>query len=409
VLRIATAGSLSHQLEEFSATELETPVEWTQLPSDDEELAKLDLVVCLLSDASAADELAEVEKQNSVVGPIVSFWKQAPRPDELDDAIQRSLSKIYGFVVGYYPEMHVACRWIRAVAHQMSAALDLRTLVTGETGTGKELVARAIHKLSRQPGKFVAVNCSAIPSTLLEAELFGYVEGAFTGAVKKRLGRFAVATGGTIFLDEVADLPAELQSKLLRALEERTFSPLGSDKEDRFDARVVSATNRRLDEAISRREFRPDLYFRLAQINIYLPPLRSRRRDLRLLVNHFFHDLPFRDELFIDDRELEKLSEQQWPGNIRELRAALERFALLRRTGIKPALEDWTPIVDVSTPTSAGRTLAELRDEFDRGVIEDILRRCEGDTARAAQELGISRKSIYNLIHRHNIQLDSLK
>jgi transcriptional regulator with GAF, ATPase, and Fis domain len=411
MLRIAVAGTLSKYIDELAAAKLNTSVEWSELPLGDRELAQLDLVLYLSEDLSGAEKLGVITKENSVIAPTISVWKELPSYNDLDRAIQNSLGHIYGFVVGYSASMHVACRWIRAVAHQAAAALDLRTLIIGETGTGKELVARAIHNLGmRKSRNFVGVNCAAVPGTLLEAELFGHERGAFTGANTRRVGRLGSAAGGTIFLDEVGDLPPELQSKLLRVLEERSYSPLGSDKEYPLDAQVVSATNQRLDEAVSRHEFRPDLYFRLAQVNILMPPLRKRREDIPLLIDHFLRESQFPLQLEINEDEQEALSQYEWPGNIRELRSALERFMLLASAGQKPSPADWLEIHVKQEETSVPRgTLAELRDDFDRKVLEEVLRRAGGNTSAAANELGITRRSIYNLMHRHGIDVGKSK
>jgi transcriptional regulator with PAS, ATPase and Fis domain len=239
--------------------------------------------------------------------------------------------------------------------------------------------------------------------------MFGYVEGAFSGAAKHRLGRFGAAAGGTIFFDEIGDLPTDLQAKLLRVLEERTYSPLGTEKEVPLEARVVSATNQQLDEAISRQKFRADLYFRLAQVNILLPSLQERKEDIPLLIQYFLDELPLRDELSLREEEILAISEHEWPGNIRELRSALERYALLRSAGHRPSLNEWLPGSFARRQTSRTGSLADLREEFDRRVLKDILDRLDGDTSRAAKELGITRRSIYNLIHRHGIQLEKRK
>jgi len=408
MLCVAVVGTLANHIKAFSTAEAKTLVEWSLLPSSDVEVAKLDLIVYVAGDLKASRELARVARQNTLVQQITAIWNEVPSLPDLDTAIQNSLADIYGFVVGYSTQMHVACKWIRAVSHQASATLDLRTLITGETGTGKELVARAIHKLDKSRKRFVAVNCSAIPSTLLEAELFGHTEGAFTGATK-RLGWFGAAAGGTVFLDEVGDLAADLQSKLLRVLEERKYSPLGTEKEFSLDARIVSATNQQLDESIKLQKFRPDLYFRLAQVNIFLPNLNERKEDIPLLIDYFFRESPFREVLVLDKHEIAALSEHQWPGNIRELRVSLERYALLWSAGHKPSFSEWIPKAYPSAQTNRSGTLADLREEFDRRILEDILRRFDGDTSRAAEELGITRRSIYNLIHRHGILLEKRK
>jgi DNA-binding NtrC family response regulator len=213
------------------------------------------------------------------------------------------------------------------------APVSSTVLVQGESGTGKELVARAIHDLSPRVGKpFVAVDCAAIPDTLLESELFGHEKGAFTGAAERRLGRFELADTGTIFLDEIGDIPASTQVKLLRVLENRTFFRVGGSSPIRVDVRVVAATNRNLRDAVQLGEFRDDLYYRLSVLNIYLPPLRERREDIPLLVRRFIrefskaHDRPFRG---IAPEALERLVAAPWPGNIRQLRNLVESMVVL--------------------------------------------------------------------------------
>src|SRR5690349_4905616 len=216
---------------------------------------------------------------------------------------------------------------------EQMAPVSATVLVEGESGTGKELVARAIHDLSPRRGKpFIAVNCAAIPETLLESELFGHEKGAFTGAAERRLGRFELADGGTIFLDEIGEIPVSTQVKLLRVLESRSFFRVGGVQPIKVDVRVIAATNRELKERVALREFRDDLYYRLNVLNIYLPPLRERREDIPLLVRRFIrefstqHDRPFRG---ITPEAMQRLVSAPWPGNVRQLRNLIESMVVL--------------------------------------------------------------------------------
>ena len=233
---------------------------------------------------------------------------------------------------------------------EQMAPVSSTVLVQGESGTGKELVARAIHELSPRAGKpFIAVDCAAIPDTLLESELFGHEKGAFTGAAERRLGRFELADTGTIFLDEIGDIPASTQVKLLRVLENRAFFRVGGTQPIKVDVRVVAATNRNLRDAVQLGEFRDDLYYRLSVLNIYLPPLRERREDIPLLLRRFIrefaraHDRPFRG---ITPEALERLVAAPWPGNVRQLRNLVESMVVLapgneiRASDIPPDVTD---------------------------------------------------------------------
>jgi DNA-binding NtrC family response regulator len=225
---------------------------------------------------------------------------------------------------------------------EQMAPVSSTVLVEGESGTGKELVAQAIHQLSpRRAGPFVAVNCAALPETLLESELFGHEKGSFTGAAERRLGRFELADGGTIFLDEVGEMPVALQVKLLRVLENRTFFRVGGTQPIRVDVRVIAATNRPLKEAVALGEFRDDLFYRLNVLAIYLPPLRERKSDVPILVRRFVHDLsrehgrPFRG---ITPEAMQILVDAHWPGNVRELRNLIESMVVLAPGGeIRPS------------------------------------------------------------------------
>ncbi|HXE57143.1 MAG TPA: sigma-54 dependent transcriptional regulator [Gemmatimonadales bacterium] len=257
------------------------------------------------------------------------------KPVRLDEAVatverlleRRALQQRTG-IIG----VSAAIQEVLVKIEQM-APVSSTVLIQGESGTGKELVAKAIHDLSPRAGKpFIAVNCAALPETLLESELFGHEKGAFTGAAERRLGRFELADGGTIFLDEIGEIPPNVQVKLLRVLETRTFFRLGGTQPIRVDVRVIAATNRNLREAVALGEFRDDLYYRLNVLNIYLPPLRERREDIPVLVRRFIrefarqHDRTFRG---ITAEAMQRLVEAPWPGNVRQLRNLVESMVVL--------------------------------------------------------------------------------
>lgn len=278
-------------------------------------------------------------------------------------------------------------------------------VITGQSGTGKEMVARAIHELSpRREKAFIAINCSAIPPTLMESEIFGYERGAFTGADQRRLGCFELADGGTLFLDEVGEIPPELQAKFLRVLEEERLRRLGGKSEIAVDVRVLAATNRDLKAMTHTGGFREDLYFRLNVFNIQLPPLRDRPEDIPALVDHFVrrfaHEGGKRVRAVSQDA-MRRLSDYPWPGNIRELRNCVERAVLLCDSDVI-STDHLSPEV-LGGGGEAGIRLAlgmKLRD-VDRRYIEATLARFGGNKARSAVALGISEKTLYNKLNRY--------
>ncbi len=291
------------------------------------------------------------------------------------------------------------------------AQSDAPVLVTGESGTGKELVARRLHALSDRSAKpFVAVNCAAFPETLLEAELFGHERGAFTGAVKKREGRFRVAHGGTLLLDEVAEIPLPAQAKLLRVLQEGTFEPLGSDVAVRVDVRIVSATHRNLKARIAEGAFREDLYYRLNAINLQVPALRERTSDLPLLVNFFLARFT-RAPNSVPDVTVNAwraLSMYPFMGNVRELAHAMQHAVLLSRGGpidVHHLPEDIARVASAATaPGSTDvRPLAAVLKEAERAHLLHVLAIAQGGRARAAELLGISRKNLWEKLKAHGI------
>jgi DNA-binding NtrC family response regulator len=284
----------------------------------------------------------------------------------------------------------------------MARALDVRALILGDTGVGKELVARAIHRLgSRRKKPFIALNCGGIVPELALSELFGHVRGAFTTAVTNRQGALREASGGVLFLDEIADLPAGVQSQLLRVLEQRTFSPIGFNEVFKLDSQILSATNRDLSTLVERGDFRADLYFRVAQITIRIPSLAERENDLDLLVRHFW--LTSSPTKRVDPGLLAAVKGRRWSGNVRQLRSAVERVMLLRAAGDSAPVEE---ILDASSNDMVGQggALAEMRADYDRRVLEAVLRRTGHDTAAAARELGVTRRTIYNLLRKTNAQ-----
>jgi two-component system response regulator AtoC len=278
-------------------------------------------------------------------------------------------------------------------------------LVTGETGTGKELIARLIHELSdRKKGPFVEVNCAAIPENLFESELFGHVKGAFTGASSQRKGRFEQARGGTLFLDEVGELPEVLQPKLLRALQEKRITPVGSDMEKDIDVRVVAATNRDLKQMAREGKFREDLYYRLNVFEIQIPPLRERKEDLPELIDFFMERYALQKTVF-SQPALDMMMKYQYPGNVRELEHIIQRTATLARSGIiKPA--DLPPEIREGV-SAAGQRKNGLEGRIMEVETEEIKRALEENgwvQTRAAESLGISERVLRYKMKKYGIR-----
>jgi two-component system response regulator HydG len=295
---------------------------------------------------------------------------------------------------------------------------DATALLLGETGTGKERVARAIHQLSpRSPQRFVAVNCAAIPAELLESELFGYVKGSFTGAVKDRAGLFEEADQGTLFLDEIAEMRPSLQAKLTRALEERAIRRLGDSSEQPVDARVVAATHRDIEGMVADESFREDLWYRLNVAVVRIPPLRQRKEDIELLASHFLRErAPTRGRQIIGftTAAISAMEAYDWPGNIRQLRAAVERACIVS-TRERIDVGDLPPEVLGARPRESTR-LADLtwseaveqgRITTARSYLEEVLRRYEGRVSEAAAHAGVERESFYRLLRRFGVDSDT--
>lgn len=316
------------------------------------------------------------------------------RSDPSSSAAATETGQSFQGIISRSPAMQNVFQIIRNAAET-----EATVLVRGESGSGKELVARAIHNLSaRRQAPFLAINCAALSSNLLESELFGHVRGAFTGAVKDHKGLFQRAHGGTLFLDEVAELPLELQAKLLRVLQERNYIPVGGDKLIHVDVRIVAATHRSLREEVKNGHFREDLMYRLRVVPIFIPPLRERREDISLLIWHFIrqHNAEkFRQIDKIEPQAMRVLLDYAWPGNVRELHNVVEyafavgRGTTLRLTELPPEFREPKPIV--STPTAR----QAMTEEQEKEAIREALERCHGSITPAANLLGMSRATFW--------------
>lgn len=323
----------------------------------------------------------------------------------LSDALE-SKSR-YDDIVGESPPMQRVYMLIDKVKD-----IDTHVLITGESGTGKELVARAIHETGRRHDEhFIVVNCAAIPENLLELEFFGYKRGAFTGAVQDKKGKLELADNGTLFLDEIGDMPQNLQSKLLRALQEKEFTPVGGNRQIKFNAHIIAATNRNLSKMVEEGRFREDLYYRLNVMEIKMPPLRERTGDIPILCNYFLGK--FSAELnkpirAITPEAVQKLESLHYPGNVRQLANILEYACILCTDGVIQ-VGDFPD--DVGRPQSA-HTPDEIIDrylerhslrEIERRAIEATLRYCEGHRAATADRLGISKRGLLNKLKEYGI------
>ena len=355
----------------------------------------------------------------------------------LENQIRHLQSKLvaensFGAIIGKCAAMRRVYELIVSVAPQ-----DVTVLIRGESGAGKEVVAREIHeRSSRRDRPFVSLNCAAIPESLLESELFGHERGAFTGAVAAKPGRFEMASGGTIFLDEIGDMPLLLQSKLLRVLQERRFERVGGTRTIDVDIRILAATNKDLEQAVTERLFREDLFFRLNVIPLYLPPLRGRVEDIPLLTRHFVerYKAEYGKRLAgIDEEVLKAMVSYHWPGNVRELENVLQRAVILASgdvlrlcdlpdgvraalaaagaTVLSPASMETPailPALDEAYLTDFSRPLADkvaaITDTIEKRAIELALQKTGGKREETAELLGLSRKSLYNKITRLGIQ-----
>ena len=347
----------------------------------------------------------DIEELRIKVQQTLEFWRlkeenilQKRRIENLFDASQ---------IVGRSYKMRQVLETVAMVA-----PTEASVLILGESGTGKELIANALHQgSSRSDKRFIKINCAALPETLLESELFGHERGAFTGAVGRRPGRFELADGGTIFLDEIGEMTPSTQSKLLRVLQEREFEPLGSTKTVKVDIRILSATNKDLKEEVKRGTFREDLFYRLNVVPIQLPPLRERKEDIPLLTEHFlkiYNEKNGRHLKGFHPRALDAMMRYSWPGNIRELENVVERAVILTRDeyvslpelpeSIALAVENPIPGMN-SDGIRPGTTIREIEKE----LILVTLEHNDGNRTRSAAELGITRRTLQNKLKEYGI------
>jgi len=303
----------------------------------------------------------------------------------------------FGALVGRHPTMQEVYKAIGRVA-----ASDVSVLLRGESGTGKEVVARALHHYSRRAGRpFMGISAAAIPITLLESELFGHEKGSFTDAKERRLGKLELAHGGSVFFDEIGDMPAELQVKLLRALQERSFERVGGHELIRMDVRVLAATHRDLEAMMKAGQFREDLFYRLNVVTLSLPALRDRRGDIPLLAEHFLAKYAESlGERMVAGDAMDRLVGHDWPGNVRELENVVERAVILCDSNMLGA-------EDLSVPTSA--MIEELGtnpslEEMEKSYILRVLKEANGNQSKASQLLGIDRKTLYLKLRKYGIQ-----
>ncbi len=304
-----------------------------------------------------------------------------------------------GELISHSPAMQQVLEVTPAVAETSSTVL-----IQGETGTGKELVARAIHALHRgREAPFVAVNCAALPDTLLESELFGYRSGAFTGAVKNKPGRFAQARGGTLFMDEIGDMSLNLQTKLLRVLQEKSFEPLGAVHPEKTDARIIAATNKDLEQLVQMKAFRLDLFYRINVVRIDLPPLRHRKEDIPFLVDQFverFNRLMNREITGVDGQVLSLFMAHDWPGNIRELENVVERAFVLCRSGEITRHHLPRELILKDRTSMETTELHTARQALEKSSITRALRQSQNNMSRAAKLLGMHRSTLYRKMKR---------
>jgi formate hydrogenlyase transcriptional activator len=352
----------------------------------------------------AANQIALAVENASAYGEISQLKDRLARENVyLENEIRSELH--FEDIVGNSETLHRVLREVETVA-----PADSTVLICGETGTGKELIARAVHNLSsRKANAFVKLNCAAIPTGLLESELFGHEKGAFTGAIMQRVGRFELAHRGTIFLDEIGEIPLELQPKLLRVLQEREFERLGSARTLRTDARLIAATNRDLKAMVEEQKFRPDLYYRLNVFPIRVPALRERREDILLLVRHFVQEFSRRNNRVIDtipSETMEALLRYHWPGNIRELQNVIERAVIISKgpvlhvslAELEPDVRPKTNLAIMKASSVQHESLQEALDETERARILRALEEANGVVGGpngAATRLGIKRTTLH--------------
>lgn len=329
-------------------------------------------------------------------------------------SLSREVRRLKALVEEKYGFENIICKSksMQQVMEQVARAAetDSNVCIYGESGTGKELIAKSLHLLSdRKDEPFVAVNCAAIPEGLYEGELFGYEKGAFTGALRNKKGFFEQAHKGTLFFDEVSEMPAAVQLKMLRAIQERQFYPLGREEPAAVDVRILTATNRKLEDEVAKGAFREDLFYRIYVIPVYLPPLRERKEDIPLLVDHFIkkYNREMKKEVQgVTAPALQKLMAYSWPGNVRELENTIEYgIAMTSRDVITEDLVLHRKIIEESSP----KPLKEAKNQFEKNYISNILSLTAGNVSKAAKMVGKYRSDFYDLLKKHGLDPSDFK
>jgi DNA-binding NtrC family response regulator len=421
--RVAAADSAENALEIFTSEDVAVTLTDIKMSGMDglellDQLKAVDseaLVIVMTAYSSVDSAIAALRKgaYDYITKPFVNedllqSIKNALRQRELfseNRALRRELDKKYSFseIIGTSEALQNVFRLIEKIA-----VTNTNVLVCGESGTGKELVARAIHHHSSRANKpFLAVNCGALPESLLESELFGHTKGAFTGATGAKLGLFRSAEGGTVFLDEIGEVSQAMQVRLLRALQEHEVTPIGSSVPVKFDARIIAATNRDLEKEVEAGRFREDLFYRLNVIEIWLPPLRERREDIPLLVRHFIKKTSREqgaEEKAIQSEAMAALVSYNFPGNVRELQNAVERaFTLsgveIDRASLPPRIKDSAAH---ALPVRDSEGFRPTLEEVERRYIFDVLKSVNQDKAEAANILGIDLSTLYRKLKRYD-------
>ena len=394
------------------------------LPPDptnaEEGLATLEEILSISPNTKVIVVTGNDEKENALKAVALGaydYYQKPIEPDTLSLIVERAhnlyelerenerlallqgSSQIDGIISGSSSFSRV-CRTVEKIA-----PTDVTALLLGESGTGKELLAKAIHNLSdKQDKPFIAINCAAIPESLLESELFGYEKGAFTGADKRTLGKIEYANGGTLFLDEIGDLSQSLQAKLLRFLQERVIERVGGREEIHIDVRIICATHQNLEEKMKSGDFREDLFYRISEVSINIPPLRERPGDATLLVKHFTDvfrkgkEKPFR----LSEDAIAAIEQYDWPGNVRELENRVKRATIMAENKCITA-EDLE--LNVSDDVEVSLNLKVTRERAEHDVISRALSRAGGNVSRAAELLGVSRPTLYDLIDKHGLKV----
>jgi DNA-binding NtrC family response regulator len=401
---VVTAGSLAGARDQLAAGAPDVLLLDLMLPDGNgldlfDELGKADLRKIVLITGHPGIK-AHIK---SLSGPTIGYLTKPITATELVEAARLKDSTTnetahFGRLVGEHEKMHAVYEQIERVART-----EVPVLIVGETGTGKELVAEAIHRTSGRAGAFVPLNCGTLSGELAASELFGHEKGSFTGAVRRHVGAFERAAGGTLFLDELAEMPIALQTHFLRAVETGRVQSVGGEREVEAKARLIAATNREPEQAIAEKALRQDLYFRLSVMPIRMPPLRDRPSDIPLLVTHFLAELGGDGaERRFSDESLQRMQTYQWPGNVRELRHVVQRALVMADAGAKELVLPQQPDSLVTGAASshgleAGRSIRDV----ERELIEVTLAHFGGDKKAAAETLGISLNTLYNRINAY--------